>query len=386
MREKRDVTHPPEKKSDPENSESQVELPNPDLNPMVNQTLGRNLGRWAQVYFTNAPENRDKAVGDLLRELEDEGGVVQRKGPRSEKFARQAEQPPDVELAEDQRQLVGRDETQATSSRDVVACPQCKYENSSAQSFCGMCGASLKVSHAEETASQRQQIPPDNVDWLREQPLAGFRASEDDVAEERGSGGRAVAVVVAVLIAIFAGFTWWSRSHQEVRSSAPQSVAVPAAPPAEANPVSSPKQGVAEKAADKEALKQLPADDKNAEVKSRSVASKLAAIEGTHAKEDKNRAASPINSINGDAELATAQSYLYGVNGPKDTKEAAKWLWKAVGKQNRTALLLLADLYQHGDGVAKSCDQAQLLLVAAAKKGLPEAGERLRYLQSAGCN
>ncbi len=93
-----------------------------------------------------------------------------------------------------------------------------------------------------------------------------------------------------------------------------------------------------------------------------------------------------MNTANGDAELATAQSYLYGVNGRKDTKEAAKWLWKAVGKQNRTALLLLADLYQHGDGVAKSCDQAQLLLVAAAKKGLPEAGERLRYLQSAGCN
>ncbi len=251
MREKRDVTHPPEKKSDPENVESKVELPNPDLNPMVNQTLGRNLGRWAQVYFENAPENRDKAVGDLLRELEDEGGVAQRKGPKSERVVRQPEQPSNVELPEAQQLHVERDETPATSARNVIACPQCKYENSSNQAFCGMCGAALKPSHTAET-SNRQQIPPDNLDWLREQPLASFRASEDDIAEERSSGGRAVAVVVAVLIAIFAGFTWWSRSHQDVHPNTPQSVAVPAAPPVQANPGRQAKRPVTEKAADKQ--------------------------------------------------------------------------------------------------------------------------------------
>lgn len=380
MREKRELTHPPEKKSDHENSGPQVELPNPDLNPMVNPTLGRNLGRWAQVYFENAPENRDKAVGDLLRELEDEGGVAQRKGPKSERVARLAEQPPEpehVELAEAQRQIVERDETPTASARDVIACPRCKYENSSVQSFCGMCGATLKVYQAAENSGTQRQVRPDNVDWLRDQPLASFRASEEDRAAERNPGGRVVAIMVAILIAAFSLYTWWSRSRAELGPKTTQSVATPAATQGQASPVSPPMEPAAEKAPDIAAPKHLPAEDRNAEVKSRSVAKEK--------EEDKNKIVSPINSANGEAELATAQSYLYGVNGRKDTQEAAKWLWKAVGKQNRTALLLLADLYQHGDGVARSCDQAQLLLVAAAKKGLPEAGERLRYLQSAGC-
>jgi hypothetical protein len=389
VREKRELTHPPEKKSDQENSGSQVELPNPDLNPMVNPTLGRNLGRWAQVYFENAPENRDKAVGDLLRELEDEGGVAQRKGPKSERVARLAEQPPEpehVELTDAQPQLIERGETPAAPARDVIACPRCKYENSSAQSFCGMCGATLKVSPAAENSVTQRQVPPDNVDWLRDQPLASFRASEEDRGAERNPGGRVVAIMVAILIAVFSWYTWWNRSRADLGPKATQSVATPAAPQGQASPESPRKEPAAEKAADIAAPQHLPAEDAQVEIKSRPVESTPAEIKATAANEaNRNKIVSPINSANGEAELATAQSYLYGVNGRKDTQEAAKWLWKAVGKQNRTALLLLADLYQHGDGVAKSCDQAQLLLVAAAKKGLPEAGERLRYLQSAGC-
>src|SRR5436305_994374 len=84
-------------------------------------------------------------------------------------------------------------------------------------------------------------------------------------------------------------------------------------------------------------------------------------------------------------ELAAAQRYLEGKNGPRDSSQAAKWLWKAVGKQNPGAALMLAELYARGDGVAKSCDQARLLLVAAAKKGAPSAGLRLRNLESNGC-
>ena len=58
---------------------------------------------------------------------------------------------------------------------------------------------------------------------------------------------------------------------------------------------------------------------------------------------------------------------------------------KAVAKQNLTATLLLSDLYLRGDGVTKSCDQAHLLLDAAARKGASAAGERLRNLQAFGC-
>jgi TPR repeat protein len=71
--------------------------------------------------------------------------------------------------------------------------------------------------------------------------------------------------------------------------------------------------------------------------------------------------------------------------GVRDPAEAAKLLWKAVSKQNATAAVLLSDLYLRGDGVPRSCDQARLLLVAAAKRGSPLAAQQLRNLESHGC-
>ena len=88
----------------------------------------------------------------------------------------------------------------------------------------------------------------------------------------------------------------------------------------------------------------------------------------------------------GSEELSTAQNFLNGTNGqPRDPAQAAPWLWKAVAKENGQATLLLADLYLKGEGVAKNCDQARLLLDAAATKGVPGAGERLRNLRTFGC-
>jgi hypothetical protein len=89
---------------------------------------------------------------------------------------------------------------------------------------------------------------------------------------------------------------------------------------------------------------------------------------------------------NGSEELIVAESYLNGTRGrTRDTSEAAKWLWRSFGKQNGAAALLLSDLYVHGDGVPQSCDQARLLLDAAARKGTPGATQRLTNLPSLGC-
>ncbi len=91
-------------------------------------------------------------------------------------------------------------------------------------------------------------------------------------------------------------------------------------------------------------------------------------------------------SRNGSAELAIAQDYLTGANGePRNSAEAAKWLWKSMAKHNSTATLTLADLYLKGDGVAKNCDQARILLDSAAREGMKQAGEQLRHLQAFGC-
>ncbi|HEY3973243.1 MAG TPA: zinc-ribbon domain-containing protein [Candidatus Sulfotelmatobacter sp.] len=89
---------------------------------------------------------------------------------------------------------------------------------------------------------------------------------------------------------------------------------------------------------------------------------------------------------NGNEELITAQRYLNGTDGQTlNRTEAAKWLWKAVGKHNPDATLLLADLYLKGQGVGKNCDQARVLLDAAARQGIKGAGDQLRHLPAFGC-
>jgi len=87
----------------------------------------------------------------------------------------------------------------------------------------------------------------------------------------------------------------------------------------------------------------------------------------------------------GQQELATAERYLYGVGAPRDSAEAAKWLWRAVGKQNGRAILLLSDLYAKGEGVPRNCDQARLLLMTAFKKKVPGSTLQLEKLHVSGC-
>ena len=90
-------------------------------------------------------------------------------------------------------------------------------------------------------------------------------------------------------------------------------------------------------------------------------------------------------SGNGAQELGLAEQYLNGKGTPRDAGQAAKWLWKAVSKQNANALVPLSDLYRRGDGVMQSCVQARLLLLAAAKKGVPSAEPKLRDLEATPC-
>jgi TPR repeat protein len=88
----------------------------------------------------------------------------------------------------------------------------------------------------------------------------------------------------------------------------------------------------------------------------------------------------------GAEDFAVAQRYLSGSNGQgRDGAEAAKWLWKSMGKHYGPAMVALADLYLKGDGVPKNCDQARVLLDSAALRGVAGAGQRLRNLQAFGC-
>jgi hypothetical protein len=65
--------------------------------------------------------------------------------------------------------------------------------------------------------------------------------------------------------------------------------------------------------------------------------------------------------------------------------EQVRDLWSEVGKGNTSAEVTLAKLYLIGGGVTKNCDQARVLLRAAAKKGNPEATAKLSQITRQGC-
>jgi hypothetical protein len=64
-----------------------------------------------------------------------------------------------------------------------------------------------------------------------------------------------------------------------------------------------------------------------------------------------------------------------------DSEARAAWLWRAVGKGNPQAPVELARMYEHGDGVVRSCNQAELLLRAAASRGNQQAKLTLQQMR-----
>ena len=79
----------------------------------------------------------------------------------------------------------------------------------------------------------------------------------------------------------------------------------------------------------------------------------------------------------GQMELAKAMN-------ASDAAATAAWLWKATSRGNPDAPVRLADMYIRGNGVPKSCEQALVLLRAAAAKENAPARNRLASLYANG--
>jgi len=348
-------------------AEAADSLPKSDLNPLINPVLGRNLGRWAQVYFTSPPEKREEAIGELLRELECEVPEGQPATARPE-TREKMQSKPHVAVA------------------PQLLCPVCQRSNQIGQRFCGYCAQPLTPEaerdsrydteeSTEAGASAISAAGEDELQWLRDKSLSSFEPSEAPVRR----GFRYLVVGVFILLAAF-GYLQWASQSRAGSPAQPSVVSSPSTslqPLAQAKDVSHPKPlDDRQPAAVSSIAPDSSVNRKPPEASPRSEPS-LKVIIPEPAKDETDGA--------GADELAAAQRYLEGKNGPRDSSQAAKWLWKAVGKQNPGAALMLAELYARGDGVPKSCDQARLLLVAAAKKGTPNAGLRLRNLESNGC-
>jgi hypothetical protein len=90
-------------------------------------------------------------------------------------------------------------------------------------------------------------------------------------------------------------------------------------------------------------------------------------------------------SGSGQEDFNAARELLRGDHRQRDLSKAVDLLWASVRKGYVPAEVTLADLYRRGDGVRKNCDQAQVLLVAASKKGSPEARHLLEQMAEEGC-
>jgi hypothetical protein len=401
--------------SDEKTSDRLTELPNPELNPLLNATLGRNLGRWAQVYFTSPPEKREEAVEELLREL-------QGQAPNSS-----TEPPP----ANAPARLLHNFPNEENQNREPdVKCSECGQRYSSPQRFCGMCGAPLVFSQPDDMSTskpalriteepevtspmfgERHEYSPSiahdevgaygddgtsDIRWLREKPLS-----------EQGLSWRpryAPAIVALLAIGVLIYAQWRPTAPQQRAGTVanPGSTTSPAASPGPTKASEAPDRVPATSTQHNAPAPNTTAEAISSEPPARSSetesgksepgappappASKKPADERAgHDREPASLATALPSATNGAVELVQAEDYLNGKKHPRDSAQAAKYLWKAVGKENATAALLLSDMYRVGDGVPKSCDQARLLLTAAARKGAPQAADKLRDLLRSGC-
>jgi hypothetical protein len=375
-----------------DNSEGTHTLPRPDLNPLLNPLLAENMGRWAEVYFTSAPEKREEAVLELLRELE---------ARRSDNI------PPETASSARLEKPAG---TVDGGEGDQRRCPTCGHDNPSKHQFCGMCGSQLdgtpgdelsatemadRVGAEEELAESPAEPIDEEAVALREAPsdLPLFQSlmAADPSADFDYDGSPSVryryyiGAVLGILILVLGYLAW--RGAQ----SSPSAQATPPPPPSAATESAAPASSTAPvspaPAAHAATNTAAPTAPKSPEIPKPVKATGAAEHTLPSSAAPPPRAASnnrhETSAGNGAEEYATAERYLN--SQPRDSAQAAKWLWKAMAKHNGPAALALADLYLKGEGVSKNCDQARVLLDSAARRDMAGAGERLRNLPAFGC-
>jgi hypothetical protein len=296
------------------------------------------------VYYTSPPEKREEAVEELLRELQ---------------------APPETDT---EKPLAGTASRATISSAEIqndqFICPACLHKNSARQRFCGLCGFPLRAEN-ENIEEAVPTIAPKPVDrkeddwqWLRERNLQQLSRSRSTLPR--------IAIVLAVLAFVAgASVLWFSRSQSRSANAVSARPSAPATKP-----------------------ERIP------ETTSSSTSPGATAGQSTPASSSSNNSelqpvapgasqssASPDKLTDeGGEELIQGRRYLEGQGVPKNSAVAASLLWKSVSKQNVGAILLLSDLYVRGDGVPQSCDQARVLLRAAAQRGSSEARDKLNTI------
>lgn len=377
-------------------------VPDPELNPLLNPLLAAHMGRWAEVYFTNPPEKRGQAIAELLRELENISPP----------------EPASVQVLDDERAERKTETAEGPDSSPagpVVTCSACAHNNSAGQLFCGMCGGRLPVPPEALVPQVAEAMPIVGASWSEPEPSLSRNSLEytiepavsstaadvrhnaleptwpppENESPDLGVESETVphryrlyvGMVLVILLAVLV-YVSWHGTKALPGATAPQpapSMAIPTAPATSAKQPSTTGRTLP--------MTNPPASPLQRQNQPEASSQKDQAAEAVpHTVPVAVRSTAPAVEQSGVEELGTAEKYLSGNHGmTRDSGEAAQWLWKAVRKGNLAATMALSDLYLRGDGVPKSCDQARLLLDAAARKGGTTAAERLRNLQAFGC-
>jgi hypothetical protein len=189
----------PARKDDPNLHDT---LPDPRLNPMINPRLGKNLGRWAKVYYTTPPERRDQAVLALVRELE--GG--------------------EASPAEAAASASTENEIQQAVAPALNDNPVGPISGVPERRFCGHCGSRLKK-NAPLLPNPTGSLPGSEprVLSLEQTLLKNALPIEDDSADTASPRQRSRAQILVVLLVSMA-IAAWGLWHIRF-ASAPQSTA-----------------------------------------------------------------------------------------------------------------------------------------------------------------
>ena len=387
----------------PTNETDENSVPDPELNPLLNPLLAAHMGRWAEVYFTNPPEKRGQAIAELLRELE----KISPAEPASAAVMHQESGQPAGEMTD----------SFSAPAEICLTCRACAYNNPAGQRFCGMCGAALQVSPEAHVTEVAEAAPISRIGWSESESSAGgnpveyaIEPASNSTTEEEGRARLHqtwplpeedlpqfavesepvpyryrlyIGVVLAILLGALV-YMAWRGTEAFSGTKAPQSgpakagARLPTAPANSEQPPTPTKSNLPEG--------NPPPSETQSQTQPAATSQNGQATDAPRIVPVAASSSAAVAEPSGAEDLAMAEKYLNGNAGmPRDSKEAAQWLWKAVRKSNLAATMALSDLYLRGDGVPKSCDQARLLLDAAARKGSAAAAERLRNLQAFGC-
>lgn len=327
-------------------------VPEPELNPVLNPLLAAHMGRWAEVYFTTLPENREQAVSQLLRELEN--------GYFSELASFQV-----IDAATSEKEV---EDEEAPDGPPPVG---------EAMPIFAACSSDAELSLGGNSPEHAVGEPSPTAACLDRDDLEASWKPPAEILQHRDARSanpapvayryRLYAGVVLVILLTFLLYMAWRGAKTISHDPGIQPPAA-LAPEPEANPADSPVRTKSKITA--------------AQRKRRPTGARTASHVVTMAKSRSIVGAEQT----GVYEFVTAERYLRGSLGTTpDSQEAVRWLWKAVGDGNLAATMALSDLYLRGEGVPKSCDQARMLLDSAARKGETAAAERLRHMQAFGC-